>query len=216
LDEEQGMPFYFVAVEGVIGVGKTTLARQLRAPLGAETILEIVEENPFLSDFYQDQAKYAFQTQIFFLLSRFRQMQFAAPETLVRTNVVSDYLLAKDCIFAKLTLNPGERDMHGQLYPILASRLPQPDLVVYLYANTDLLMERIATRDRPFERTMARQYIDRLRREYEAFFGDYHDAPLLRIDTNQLNFVGNLEHSELIVSRIRAQLGSGNFQERLW
>src|SRR5438105_12506569 len=106
-------------------------------------------------------------------------MQVAAPEILARTNAVADYLLAKDCIFAGLTLNADERDMHGQLFPILASRLPQPDLVVYLSADTDVLMERIATRDRPFERTMARQYIDQLRVAYESFFHDYHDAPLL-------------------------------------
>jgi deoxyguanosine kinase len=209
------MPHLFIAIEGVIGVGKTTLARLLRVPLEAEPILEIVEENPFLSDFYQDQAKYAFQTQIFFLLSRFRQMQSAAPDILARTNLVTDYVLAKDRIFAQLTLNPDELEMHKRLYPILASKLPQPDSVVYLYAETDVLMERIVNRDRPFERTMSRDYINSLKIAYEHFFADFRDAPMLRIDTNALNFVGNHEHFLTILDRIRAQLGLGAIQSPL-
>ncbi|MEP7198671.1 MAG: deoxynucleoside kinase, partial [Chloroflexota bacterium] len=209
------MPHYFIACEGVIGVGKTTLTRLLQARFHAETIMEIVEENPFLSDFYQDQAKYAFQTQIFFLLSRFRQMQVSAPELLARGHVLSDYILAKDCIFAELTLNRDELDMHNRLFPLLAASLPQPQLVVYLYADTDVLMERIAQRDRPFERAMSRQYIDNLRVAYERFFDGFRDAPLLRIDTSRMNFVGNPDHLNEIADRIRAKLGIGEFQQQL-
>ena len=209
------MPNYFIAVEGVIGVGKTTLARLLQPLLSAGLILEIVEENPFLSDFYQDQAKYAFQTQIFFLLSRFRQMQVAAPEMLARTNVISDYILAKDRIFAQLTLNHDELDMHARLFPILAASLPQPDLVVYLQADTDVLMERIAQRDRPFERAMSRRYIDDLRTAYDRFFAAYQDAPLLNVDSNHLNIVRRPEDLDDIAGRIRAKLNIGEFQREL-
>ena len=209
------MPHQFIAIEGVIGVGKTTLARLLQMPFRAEAIFEVVEENPFLSNFYQDIAKYAFQTQIYFLLSRFRQMQVSAPELLARGNVLSDYILAKDCIFARLTLNADELDMHSRLYPILASKLPQPDLVVYLQASTAVLMERIAQRDRPFERTMARLYIDNLRMAYDEFFANFHDAPLLTIDASQLNFVRNVDDFNAIANRIRAKLGIGEFQRPL-
>ena len=198
--------YHFIVIEGVIGVGKTTLARLLRAPLQAENILEIVEENPFLSDFYQDQAKYAFQTQIFFLLSRFRQMQVTAPELLRRGNLISDYLLAKDCIFARLTLNRDELDMHSRLYPIIAASLPQPQLVIYLRADTDTLLERIALRDRPFERSMSRRYINDLRMAYDEFFAHFNDAPLLTIDMNTRNFVRYAEHLQDIVERINQRL----------
>ncbi len=209
------MPHHFIAIEGVIGVGKTTLARLLREPLRADNILEIVEENPFLSDFYQDQAKYAFQTQIFFLLSRFKQMQHAAPEIIQRGNLVSDYLLAKDCIFAQLTLNADELDMHSRLYPILAARLPLPTLVVYLQADTEVLMERIALRDRPFERAMSRQYISDLRGAYDDFFVRYREAPLLKLNVNDLDFVRHPEHLRDIIRHIRARLGTGEFQQQL-
>lgn len=204
-----------IAIEGVIGVGKTSLARLLQPQFNAELILEIVEENPFLSDFYQDQAKYAFQTQIFFLLSRFRQLQVAAPGILSRSNLLTDYILAKDCIFAGLTLNADEFDMHSRLFPILASKLPPPDLVVYLQADTDVLMERIALRDRPFERAMSRQYIDSLRVAYDHFFDGFRDAPLLPIDTNEMDFVRVPDHLNAIADRVRARLGIGKFQRQL-
>ncbi|MBI3733439.1 MAG: deoxynucleoside kinase [Chloroflexi bacterium] len=206
---------YFIAIEGVIGVGKTSLARLLQPSFEAETVLEIVEENPFLSSFYQDQAKYAFQTQIFFLLSRFRQMQVSAPDILTRSNVLSDYLLAKDCIFAELTLNRDELDMHRRLFPILASELPVPDLVVYLQASTDALMARIAQRDRPFERAMSRPYIDRLNLAYEEFFRGFADAPLLKLNVNQMDFVRNADDLREIADRIRAKLAVGQFQQQL-
>jgi deoxyguanosine kinase len=209
------MTQFFIAVEGVIGVGKTTLVRSLQPVFDAELILEVVEENPFLSDFYQDRAKYAFQTQIFFLLSRFRQMQVSAPEMLRRANVLSDYILAKDRIFAQLTLRRDELDMHARLFPILAATLPQPDLVVYLQAGTDVLMQRIAQRDRPFERAMSRQYIDDLRAAYDDFFLQYREAPLLTIDTNAMDFVRRPEHLSEIAGRIRAKLNIGEFQPQL-
>lgn len=201
-----GMSNRFIAIEGVIGVGKTTLTRLLAKELNAEIVLEVVEENPFLSGFYEDIERYAFQTQIFFLLSRFKQMQTAAPNILSRKNLVSDYLLAKDCIFAQLTLNPDEMDMHSRLYPILASKLPRPDLAVYLKASQNVVMERIALRDRPFERSMSREYIAKLGDAYESFFASYTDSPVLVIDTDKLNIVSNHEHLSEVAKQISQAL----------
>jgi deoxyguanosine kinase len=209
------MPHYYIAIEGVIGVGKTTLARMLCEPFAAESLLEVVEENPFLSSFYQDRAKYAFQTQIFFLLSRFRQMQSSATAILARGNLIGDYVLAKDRIFAEQTLNPDELDMHSRLYPVLAESLPKPDLVVLLQASTDVLMRRIAQRDRPFERAMSRAYIDDLRSAYDRFFASFEDAPLLRINSDAIDFVRNADDFGDIVQRIRARLSIGEFQRQL-
>lgn len=209
------MPHYYIAIEGVIGVGKTTLARMLCEPFAAESLLEVVEENPFLSSFYQDRAKYAFQTQIFFLLSRFRQMQSSATAILARGNLIGDYVLAKDRIFAEQTLNPDELDMHSRLYPVLAESLPKPDLVVLLQASTDVLMRRIVQRDRPFERAMSRAYIDDLSSAYDRFFASFEDAPLLRINSDAIDFVRNADDFGDIVQRIRARLGIGEFQRQL-
>jgi len=168
----------FIAIEGVIGVGKTTLARLLQPHFGSNLLLEIVEENPFLPRFYEDRARYAFQTQIFFLLSRYRQQRVAVPEALKGGNLISDYLLDKDRIFARINLDGDEWEMYERLYEILADRTRKPDLVIYLRANLDVLMGRIAIRDRSFERTVERGYIEELRQRYDVFFGEYERTPL--------------------------------------
>ncbi|MFQ6014658.1 MAG: deoxynucleoside kinase [Anaerolineae bacterium] len=206
---------FYLAIEGAIGVGKTTLAQLVRKDFQAELLLEVVEENPFLSDFYQDKEKYAFQTQIFFLLSRYSQLKKNAEAILQHSNLISDYMLAKDRIFAPLTLNSDELDMHHRLYQILADEVPQPDLVVYLQADTDVLMERIASRDRSFERNISRQYIEDLRAAYEDFFTHYTFTPLLPIDTNNLNIVAIPEHLTQVIQRIRSCLGIGTHQQPL-
>jgi deoxyadenosine/deoxycytidine kinase len=204
---------YFVAIEGTIGVGKTSLARLLQPQFEpARLVLEIVEENPFLSDFYGDRARYAFQTQIFFLLSRYRQqLDILQDRAGDGVNFLSDYLLTKDRIFATLTLDPVELGMHSRLYEILSANVPMPDLVVYLQAETDVLMQRITKRDRSFERAMPRQYIDDLNRAYEAFFATYDRSPLLTIDTNHLDFVSRSADLDLISRRIRERLGREGF-----
>lgn len=200
---------YFVAIEGTIGVGKTSLARLLQPQFEpARLVLEIVEENPFLSDFYGDRARYAFQTQIFFLLSRYRQqLDILQDRAGDGVNFLSDYLLTKDRIFATLTLDLVELSMHSRLYEILSANVPMPDLVVYLQAETDVLMQRITKRDRSFERAMPRQYIDDLNRAYEAFFVTYDRSPLLTIDTNHLDFVSRPADLDLISRRIHDHLG---------
>jgi deoxyadenosine/deoxycytidine kinase len=206
--------FPFIAIEGVIGVGKTTLARMLAPELGGEALLEVFEENPFLSDFYADRARYAFQTQIFFLLSRYRQQHQAAPAALARGALFSDYTFAKDSLFAHLNLSGDELTVYDKLHTALAEKIPTPHLLVYLRADLDTLLARIAMRDRPYERGMDRNYIDSLRLAYEGFFTAYTASPLLVIDTNNLNIVADPRAYADVRERIRSAL-SGTFQQAL-
>lgn len=183
---------HYIAIEGVIGVGKTSLAKTLASCLpSCQLMLEIVEENPFLQDFYKDQQGYAFQTQIFFLLSRFRQQQRLGEALATHGVVVSDYLFEKDLIFAQENLVADELSMHDQLFGLMAEKVAKPDMVIYLRASVDTLMSRIAQRDRPFERDMARQYISSLSEAYETFFARYDSSTVLTIDTDDLNLVSN-------------------------
>ncbi|MBI5568021.1 MAG: deoxynucleoside kinase [Chloroflexi bacterium] len=207
--------FPFIAIEGVIGVGKTTLARMLAPDFGGESLLEVFEENPFLSDFYADRARYAFQTQIFFLLSRYRQQHQAVPNALKHGPLFSDYTFAKDSLFAHLTLSADELTVYEKLHNALAEKIPAPDLLIYLRADLDTLMARIAMRDRPYERGMDRTYIDNLRLAYEGFFTAYTASPVLVIDTNHLNIVTDPDAYVAVRQRIRAALGEGPFQPSL-
>jgi len=203
----------YVAIEGVIGVGKTTLVRLLAPELAATPVLEVFQENPFLSDFYADRARYAFQTQIFFLLSRYRQQYQSIPEALGRGPVLSDYTFAKDSLFAHLNLTGDELAVYEKLHGALAEKIPTPDLVVYLRADLDVLMARIAARDRPYERGMERGYIESLRLAYEGFFAAYSRSPVLAIETNHLDFVQDAQAS--IRERILTALGEGTYQQML-
>jgi len=196
----------YLAIEGAIGVGKTTLARLLGEALPGEVLLEVFEENPFLSDFYADRARYAFQTQIFFLLSRYRQQHKVIAETLRRGPLVSDYLFAKDWLFAHLNLAGDELSMYERVHAILGEQIPTPSLVVYLRASTDTLMHRITSRDRPYERQMSRDYINALRLAYESFFSDYTAAPILIVQTDDLDFVRNNADRTEIINRVKDAL----------
>ncbi len=198
-------PHPYIAIEGVIGVGKTTLARLLHPRFGGEMLLEAFEANPFLSDFYSDRARYAFQTQIFFLLSRYRQ-QRSVDAYLQRGPLLADYFFEKDRLFAHLNLSGDELTMYDRLYEALSEKVRRPDLVVYLRAEVETLMARIAMRDRPYERQMDRAYIAALRRRYEALFANYTAAPLLVIETDALDFVRNPDDLNRIEQRIRAAL----------
>ncbi len=196
----------YIAIEGVIGVGKTTLARMLQPRFNSSMILEAFDENPFLSDFYSDRARYAFQTQLFFLLSRYRQQQTAA-ERLRHGALLSDYFFGKDRLFAHLNITgEDELAMYDRLYDALSEKVPQPTLVVYLRAELETLMARIAMRDRTYERQMERAYIAALRQEYETLFATYTATPLLIIDTDDLDFVRRPADLDDIESRIRATL----------
>jgi deoxyguanosine kinase len=207
----------YVAIEGVIGVGKTTLARLLQPAFDAEIILEVFEENPFLSDFYSDRERYAFQTQIFFLLSRYHQQRRTITE-LVTTgkNVIADYTFAKDSLFARINLKGDELDMYYKVHEALAEKIQKPDLLVYLQASTDTLMQRIALRDRPYERQMERAYINELNIAYDEFFSKPFDhTPVLTIDSNNLNVIQNPADLKLIEDRIRQSLSLPPFQQAL-
>jgi deoxyguanosine kinase len=196
----------YIAIEGVIGVGKTTLARLLRPRFRADIVLEAFDENPFLSDFYEDRARYAFQTQLFFLLSRYRQQQ-AAVNCLPHSALLADYFFEKDKLFAHLNIpSLDELEMYDRLYEALSEKVRLPDIVVYLRAQVDTLMARIAMRDRTYERHMDRNYIVALRQGYEHLFAHYDATPLLVIESDDLDFVGSPENLDVIEQRIRSAL----------
>jgi deoxyguanosine kinase len=207
----------YIAIEGAIGVGKTTLARLLQPAFGADLLLEVFEENPFLSDFYADRERYAFQTQIFFLLSRYYQQRRAVPAILAQGKwLLSDYTFAKDALFAGINLAGDELEMYHRVHEALAEKVARPDLLVYLRASTETLMQRIAFRDRSYERNMELNYIEELNQAYDQFFSkSYEDAPILSIDTNSLDFVHCSEHLKLIENRIRQALALPPFQTEL-
>ncbi len=207
----------YIAIEGVIGVGKTTLARLLQPTFEAQLLLEVFEENPFLSDFYADRQRYAFQTQIFFLLSRYHQQRRAVPEILAGGKpLIADYTFAKDSLFARINLAGDELEMYHRVHEALAEKIARPDLLVYLKASTDVLMARIAMRDRSYERNMERGYIDQLNTTYEDFFSRPFDSTtVLTIDTDPLDFVHHPEHLKLIEDRIRLALNLPPYQTAL-
>jgi len=207
----------YIAIEGVIGVGKTTLVRLLQNTFDAEILLEVFEENPFLSDFYGDRERYAFQTQIFFLLSRYHQQRRTVNEMISTSrNLFADYTFAKDALFARINLKGDELDMYYKVHEALAEKIQKPDLLIYLQASTDTLMQRIALRDRPYERQMERSYIDELNHAYDDFFAKPFDhTPILIVDTNNLNVIQNPEELKLIENRIRQSLSLPPFQQTL-
>jgi deoxyadenosine/deoxycytidine kinase len=192
----------YVAIEGVIGVGKTTLATLLAKKWSAHLKLEVVEENPFLEQFYQDMRGYAFQTQLFFLLSRHKQQSELKQYDLFMERVVSDYLFAKDRIFANITLDDNELALYKRLADLLERDVPKPDVVVYLQASADALMDRIRRRGREFERDMSREYIDTLNEAYNYFFFHYKETPLIVVNTNDIDFVENTADFEELAREI--------------
>ena len=208
-------PIRYIVIEGVIGVGKSTLTRLLARPFGAEMLLEVVEENPFLQDFYGDRARYAFQTETFFLLSRYRQQQTVVQPATTRS-LVSDYLFVKNRLFAGLNLAGDEWELFLQLFNTLSERVRRPDLVVYLQADIDTLMTRIAQRDRPFERNMDRGYLEQLHDAYAQFFAGYTETPVLEIETDMLNLVRDEAARAHAIGLIRAALEGYQQQPLLW
>ena len=179
----------YIVVEGPIGVGKSTLTRLLSQQLDARTMFEVVEENPFLPLFYKDREKHAFQTQIFFLLSRFKQQQTIVQQDLFNQVTVSDYLFAKDRIFASLTLGPAELALYDRVFEELSPRVMKPDVVIYLQASIDVLLSRIKKRAREFETDFDADYLAQLCIAYNEYFARYTETPLLIANTDRVNFV---------------------------
>lgn len=193
----------YIVVEGPIGVGKTTLVNQFAKQYDANTVLEVFEENPFLADFYEDSEEYAFQTEMFFLLSRYKQQESFAQENLFSRLSVSDYLFVKSRLFASLTLDDHELKLYDRMYDILKEQVPTPDVVVYLQAPLETLLERIDDRGRPYEQDMDPGYLDRLRSLYQNFFEHYDEAPLIEVDTTKVDFSEDDEAVGLLMDRIR-------------
>ena len=192
----------YIAIEGVIGAGKTTLAKMLTERLQAKLVLEKFEENPFLAKFYEDPDHYAFQTQIFFLLSRYKQQQELFQGDLFYNHLVSDYIFDKDKIFAYLTLQDDELKLYETLVTTIEKNVPTPDLVVYLQSSTDRLMANIKKRGRSFEENMSEEYIKDLNEAYNYFFFRYKSAPLLIINSTEIDFVNEPGDFEDLMEQI--------------
>ncbi len=204
----------YIAIEGVIGIGKTTLARLLQPRFKAAVLLEVFEENPFLADFYGDRQRYAFQTQIFFLLSRYHQQNKAVPDALRKGMLISDYTFAKDELFAWLNLKDDELAMYGRVHAALSEKIPKPNLIVYLKADHEVVMRRIALRDRPYERDMDPEYIRQLAEAYEAWLNNLADVPVLTIEVGQLDFLAREEDLVLVADQIESALQDQVFTPR--
>jgi deoxyadenosine/deoxycytidine kinase len=202
----------FIAIEGPVGVGKTTLARYLARRLSARAVFEEGEENPFLKSFYGDPRRFAFQTQLYFLLSRYKQQQALRQEDLFLRSTVADYVFQKDRVFAELTLSSPELTLYDRVYRMLEPRVPAPDLVVYLQARPEVLLERIRTRNRAFERPIRMAYLEAVVRGFNEFFLRYRGSSLLIINTSDIDFVEKDSHLESVLSEIRRMRVGGGVQ----
>ena len=205
----------YIAIEGPIGVGKTSLAQALGLRLGARIVLEDTDSNPFIARFYQDPEKYAFPVQLYFLLTRYNQQRQLAQQDLFAQATVTDYLLAKDRIFARLNLDPDELVLYEGVYRLLDGQLAKPDLVVYIRARVEVLAERLRKRNRTFERHISLEYLERVSAAYRDFFFYYDETPLLVVDSSEIDFVADPGDLEDLLREIdRTSTGSHYYVPR--
>jgi deoxyguanosine kinase len=198
----------YIVVEGPIGVGKTSLAKMLANEFQARMVFERVEDNPFLPKFYKSREIYAFQNQTFFLLNRYQQQMELAQQNLFNQNTVADYLFAKDQIFATLTLSAEELSLYQQIYVLLNTRVPKPDLVVYLQARPEVLYKRVKKRDKKFERGVTFEYLGEVAQAYNQYFFHYDETPLLVVNTSEIDFVSSSKDLADLIKEIN-NMGSG-------
>jgi deoxyadenosine/deoxycytidine kinase len=201
----------YIAIEGPIGAGKTSLAQRLAARMGAELLLEQPGENPFLARFYQDMTRYALQTQLFFLFQRAHQLEPLAQRDLFRRATIADFLIDKDPLFASATLSPDELALYQRVYEALRPQAPAPDLVIYLQAPTETLVERVRRRAAPFERGIEESYLALLAESYARFFYHYSAAPVLIVNSQSLNFVERDADFELLFERMQSMRSRREF-----
>ena len=199
--------YQYIVVEGPVGAGKTSLATRLAQKCAAQTLLERPETNPFLKGFYQDQARYALATQLFFLFQRVQQLSEVTQLDLFRSSVIADFLLEKDPLFARLTLADDELKLYEQIFAQLKPQAPLPDLVVYLQASPDTLVERVLRRGNPIEAGISEAYLRALSDSYTRFFHQYDSAPVLTVNTENLNPIERDEDFDLLLSRIAKMRG---------
>lgn len=192
----------YIVIEGPIGVGKTSLANKLALEWDAELILENVDDNPFLSKFYKNQREVSFQTQLYFLLTRTRQVQSFKQQDIFSKPRVSDFMLQKDRLFAQVTLNNEEYDLYDQLYSYMTVDIPKPDLLIYLQAPIEVLMKRIRKRGRDFEKHITSQYLESLNSTYLRFFNSYNGSPLLVVNAEDIDFVNNANDYKNLLNKI--------------
>lgn len=205
----------YIAIEGPIGVGKTSLAQALGLRLGARIVLEDTDSNPFIARFYQDPEKYAFPVQLYFLLTRYNQQRQLAQQDLFAQATVTDYLLAKDRIFARLNLDPDELVLYEGVYRLLDGQLAKPDLVVYIRARVEVLAERLRKRNRTFERHISLEYLERVSSAYRDFFFYYDETPLLVVDSSEIDFVADPDDLDDLLREIdRTGTGSHYYVPR--
>lgn len=192
----------YIAIEGVIGAGKTSLAKKLSERLDANLILEEFETNPFLEKFYDDRKRFAFQTQMFFLINRYKQQEQLGQEDLFAKYIVSDYIFDKDQIFAYLNLEGEELKLYENLFPLLQRSLRKPDLVIFLQSSTDRLMHNIKRRGRKIERNLTRGYISELSEAYNNFFFKYNNTPLLIVNSTEIDFINRQKDFDELYNQI--------------
>ncbi|MFQ5432812.1 MAG: deoxynucleoside kinase [Nitrospinota bacterium] len=203
--------YRYIAIEGPIGVGTTSLTAMLARQFGAAELYEKVDDNPFLAKFYEDREKYALSTQLFFLVSRYRQLGEANQLNLFQKNVVADYMLEKDLIFAELNLNSDEYEIYNEIYRHLSVNVARPDLVIFLTAQTDRLIERVRMRGRDFESGISEKYIKEVNEAYHRFFFRYDKGPMLQVNTNEIDFVKNKEDFQKLLDKISSPVKGREF-----